>query len=158
VTIVACVAGGYVGDISSFYIGKRYTARMEQALDNWRIFRDMFDSGKEFMDEHGDGAVFLARFLGPAAKLTPFFAGASGMAFKRFLMLDLVPPLCTIPLHIGVGYGIGLGVSFLRGFGGSEGFLIFVPIVVFRAWSTGFPHLYASPPLEKTILEAPRPQ
>jgi hypothetical protein len=52
------------------------------------------------------------------------------MALKRFLMLDLVPPLCTIPLHIGIGYGIGIGITFLRGFG-VGGFLIFVPIVVF---------------------------
>jgi membrane protein DedA with SNARE-associated domain len=130
ITIAACVAGGYVGDISSFYIGKRYAARMEHALGNWRKFRDVFDSGREFMSEHGDGAVFLARFLGPAAWVTPFFAGSSGMTFKGFLMLDLIPPLCTIPLHIGIGYGIGLGISFVRGFGGS-GVLIFAPIVVF---------------------------
>jgi membrane protein DedA with SNARE-associated domain len=63
--------------------------------------------------------------------VTPFFAGSSGMAFKRFLMLDLVPPLCTISLHVGIGYGIGLGISFLHGFGGNGGFLIFAPIVVF---------------------------
>jgi membrane protein DedA with SNARE-associated domain len=63
--------------------------------------------------------------------VTPFFAGSSGMAFKRFLMLDAIPPLCTIPLHIGIGYGIGIGISFLRGFGGGSGFLIFVPIIVF---------------------------
>jgi membrane protein DedA with SNARE-associated domain len=131
VTIVVCIAGGYVGDIASFYIGKRYGARMEQALDDWPIFRDVYESGKEFMNEHGDRAVFLARFLGPAAWVTPFFAASSGMAFKRFLMLDLVPPLCTIPLHIGIGYGIGIGISFLRGFGRGGGFLIFVPIIVF---------------------------
>jgi membrane protein DedA with SNARE-associated domain len=130
-TLLACIAGGYLGDISSFYIGKRYAARMERALDSWRIFHDVYDTGKEFMTEHGDGAVFLARFLGPAAWVTPFFAGSSGMPFKRFLMLDLIPPLCTISLHIGIGYGIGIGISFLRGFGGNGGFLIFAPIVVF---------------------------
>ena len=80
---------------------------------------------------HGDGAVFLARFLGPAAKVTPFFAGASGMAFQRFLTLELIPPLCTIPLNVGIGYGIGVGISFLRVFAGDRGVLIFVPIVVF---------------------------
>jgi undecaprenyl-diphosphatase len=130
-TLVACIAGGYLGDIASFYIGKRYAARMEQALGGSRIFCDVFESGKEFMREHRKGAVFLARFLGPAAWVTPFFAGSSGMAFKRFLMLDLIPPLCTIPLHIGIGYGIGLGISFLRGFGGTGGVLIIAPIVVF---------------------------
>lgn len=130
ITFAVCVAGGYLGDISSFYIGKRYAARMERALGGWRIFHDAYDGGKEFMNEHGDGAVFLARFLGPAAWVTPFFAGSSGMPFKRFLMLDLVPPLCTIPLHVGIGYGIGFGISFLHGFGGG-GFLILVPIVVF---------------------------
>ncbi len=130
ITIVVCVAGGYLGDISSFYIGKRYAGRMERALDGWRIFHDAYDGGKEFMNEHGDGAVFLARFLGPAAWVTPFFAGSSGMPFKRFLMLDLVPPLCTIPLHVGIGYGIGFGVAFLHGFGGG-GFLILLPVVVF---------------------------
>lgn len=129
ITIIVCVAGGYVGDIASFYIGKRYAGRMERALDGWSIFHDAYDGGKEFMNEHGDGAVFLARFLGPAAWVTPFFAGSSGMPFKRFLMLDLVPPLCTIPLHVGIGYGIGFGISFLHGFGG--GFLILVPIIVF---------------------------
>jgi len=131
VTIVVCVAGGYLGDLCSFYIGKRYAARMERALGGWALFREVFDSGKEFMSEHGDGAVFLARFLGPAAWVTPFFAGSAGMALKRFVKLDLIPPLCTIPLHVGIGYGIGLGISFLRGFGGGGGFLLFAPIVVF---------------------------
>lgn len=130
-TLAACIAGGYVGDICSFYIGKRYAARMERALESWRIFHDAYDSGREFMTEHGDSAVFLARFLGPAAWVTPFFAGSSGMPFKRFFMLDLIPPLCTISLHVGIGYGIGIGISFLRGFGGSGAFLIFAPIVVF---------------------------
>jgi undecaprenyl-diphosphatase len=133
-TVVVCIAGGYLGDVCSFYIGKRYAARMEQALEGWRIFHDVYEdvyqSGKEFMDKHGDRAVFLARFLGPAAWVTPFFAGSSGMAFKRFVMLDLIPPPCTITLHVGIGYGIGLGISSLRGFGGG-GFLIFAPIVVF---------------------------
>ena len=128
-TLIACVAGGYVGDICSFYIGKRYAARMERALESWRIFHDVYDGGREFMVEHGDRAVFLARFLGPAAWVTPFFAGSSGMPFKRFLMLDLIPPLCTISLHVGIGYGIG--IAFLRGFGGSAAVLIFAPIVVF---------------------------
>jgi len=129
VVLAVCVAGGYVGDMCSFYIGKRYAARLEHALDSWRILRDVYDSGREFMVEHGDRAVFLARFLGPAARVTPFFAGSSGMPFKRFVMLDLIPPLCTISLHVGIGYGIGIGISFLRGFGG--GYLIFAPIVVF---------------------------
>lgn len=53
------------------------------------------------------------------------------MAFKRFVMLDLIPPPCTMSLHIGIGYGIGLGISFLRGFVGNWAFLIFAPIVVF---------------------------
>jgi membrane-associated protein len=128
-TVVVCIAGGYLG--ASFYIGKRYASRMEQALERWPIFRDVYDSGKEFMAVHGDRAVFLARFLGPAAWVTPFFAGSSGMAFKRFLMLDLIPPPCTISLHVGIGYGIGLGISFLRGFVGNGAFLIFAPIVVF---------------------------
>ena len=131
VTLAVCIAGGYVGDICSFYIGKRYAARMERALESWRIFHDVYDSGREFMAEHGDRAVFLARFLGPAAWVTPFFAGSSGMRFKRFLMLDLIPPLCTISLHVGIGYGIGIGISFLRVFGGGGDFLIFAPIVVF---------------------------
>lgn len=130
-TIAACVAGGYLGDITSFYIGKRYAGRMEQAVGGWRIFRDVFDSGKEFMDEHGQWAVFLARFLGPAAWVTPFFAGASGMKVRRFLMLDLVPPLVTIPLHIGIGYGMGVGISFLQALGRKHyGALILVPIVM----------------------------
>src|SRR5215469_9654830 len=59
-TLIACIAGGYVGDICSFYIGKRYAARMERALESWRIFHDVY--GREFMAEHGDRAVFLARF------------------------------------------------------------------------------------------------
>jgi membrane protein DedA with SNARE-associated domain len=63
--------------------------------------------------------------------VTPFFAGSSGMPFKRFVMLDLIPPLCTISLHVGIGYGIGIGISFLRGFGGSGAVVIFAPIIVF---------------------------
>lgn len=130
-TIAVCVAGGYLGDISSFYIGKRYAARMERALYDWPIFHSVFDSGKEFMSEHGDRAVFLARFVGPAAWVTPFFAGSSGMTFKRFLMLDFIPPICTVALHIGIGYGIGIGISFLQGFGGNGGFLMLAPIALF---------------------------
>lgn len=130
-TIASCVAGGYLGDITSFFIGRRYAARLERALGDWRIFREVFDSGREFMKEHGDRAVFLARFLGPTAWVTPFFAGSSGMTFKRFFIHDLIPPLCTIPLHVGIGYGMGLGISFLGGLGGGDVFLMFAPVVVF---------------------------
>lgn len=131
-TIAVCLAGGYLGDTASFFIGKRYGTRVEQALSGWRMLRDVFESGKEFMNEHGDRAVFLARFLGPAAWVTPFFAGSSGMTFKRFLLNDLLPPLCNIPVHVGIGYGMGVGISFLQGFGGkNDALLLFGPIVVF---------------------------
>lgn len=53
------------------------------------------------------------------------------MAFKRFLMLDLIPRPCTISLHVAIGYGIGAGIAFLRGFVANGAFVIFAPIVAF---------------------------
>ena len=132
VTLAVCIAGGYVGDICSFYIGKRYAARMERALESWRIFHDVYDSGREFMAEHGDRAVFLARFLGPAAWVTHL---ASRRHWLRDRNRHLVP----------AGFRRRRGLFDLR------------TDRRVRVWCAGLPRLYAPPSLEKTLPEAVRP-
>lgn len=129
-TCLVCALGGYLGDASSYYLGWRYAKRVETWLTAWRFWKRIFLNGEAFIRHHGERSVLLARFLGPLSWVVPFVAGSSGMPARRFLLLDLGPATAAISIQVGIGYAMGLGLTYAMGFLHNAAFYLLIPVAL----------------------------
>src|ERR687897_484176 len=72
------------GDLVSFLLGRRY--------------------GRGLVDRHGGSAVLLGRFVGVVRAVSPFIAGSSGFALRRFLPWSVAGALAWATAFTLVGY------------------------------------------------------
>src|ERR671918_527166 len=73
------------GDLVSFLLGRRL--------------------GRPFLERHGGKAVLLGRFTGLVRAVSPFVAGASGLALRRFVLWSAAGALLWAATFTLVGYG-----------------------------------------------------
>ena len=81
--LLSAIAGAIAGDGISFWIGKRYKARIVQ-LWPFRTHPQVLDAGHRFFQKHGAKSVVFARFIGPLRAIVPVVAGMLGMTPTRF--------------------------------------------------------------------------
>lgn len=131
IVALSLIAGSMLGDISNFFLGRRNAGRLEEYLKRRRFTKRLYLRGQEFFHKHGEGAVFLSRFIGVVAWVVAFFAGASGMKFRRFMLFSPPSVIIAVSIQIGIGYGIGLGYTWLnRLTGGNSWIALVAPILV----------------------------
>lgn len=141
ITCGVCALGGYLGDASSYYLGCRYAPRVEKWLTGWRFWKRIFLNGEVFLRHHGERSVLLGRFFGPVSWVVPFLAGSSGMLARRFLLLDLGPAAIAISIQVGIGYAMGLGLTYAMRFLHDAAFYLLIPfalvvigVPLYREW------------------------
>jgi membrane-associated protein len=96
---------GVLGDVTGYAIGRRVGP----------AFRKLFKSGGEeslartesFFDRHSGKTVLLARFVPVVRTMVPFVAGARRMAFRRFLLFDVVGGAMCVAIYLFAGYFFG---------------------------------------------------
>src|ERR671910_814289 len=93
------------GDLVSFLLGRRYGRALVERhgkrvrLDECRVHRV-----ERFYDRHGGSAVLLGRFVGVVRAVSPFIAGSSGFALRRFLPWSVAGALAWATAFTLVGY------------------------------------------------------
>lgn len=97
-----------LGDSLPFFLGRRYGMR---ALEiRWvakALHPERFQRFRRRFDAHGNWAVFGCRFL-PMFRIPGYFvAGTMGMRYTRFLWLDSLGVLLSVPLSIYLGKLLG---------------------------------------------------
>lgn len=105
------IAGGVAGDAVSFWLGRRYGARILAR----RFFvkrAALIEKVRGLTARHATKAVIIARFIGQIRPLVPFLAGAVGMPAGRFMLYNVLGAVVATPLHLIPGMAIGLGLNF----------------------------------------------
>lgn len=110
--LLSCLAGVLAGDILLYWVGRHFGRR----ILHWSTVRRILTPAREarVMDayhRHGLKFVVLARLvmgLRAAAFLT---AGLVRVPFPRFLLVDLVAVLVSVPLSFGVAYAVADSVA-----------------------------------------------
>ena len=95
------ILGVLFGDYLIFYIGKRWG----KWFLSHRVFMNAFSNERlarvhDYFDRYGSKTVFFARFIWGLRAATFFIAGTHTMSAKRFLLLDLLGALVSVPLII----------------------------------------------------------
>ncbi len=104
------IAGAYLGDISNYYLGKRYGTILVKKP--WlHISENLLNSTHKFLNTHGAKSIFFARFLPGFKESVPFMAGTAKMNKVKFLVWDFLGATGWSFEFIGVGYIFSTSLS-----------------------------------------------
>src|SRR5690606_27242897 len=110
--LAASVAGAFIGDGASFWLGRRYRDRLE---DMWPFRRHpaWLSRGRDFFVRHGGKSVILGRFIGPLWPLVPRAAGMLGMRPASFVAINFASALLWAPAYLlpGVVFGASIALA-----------------------------------------------
>jgi membrane-associated protein len=94
------------GDFVSFLLGRRMGRRfLERHGPRFQLGPERLARVDRFYDRHGGKAVLLGRFTGLVRAVSPFVAGASGLALRRFVLWSAAGALLWATTFTLVGYG-----------------------------------------------------
>lgn len=114
-TNILCLVGVLVGDGTVFCIGYRLGPKLKQM----KFYRSLMKNGREekvdrWFKGYGDRVIFFARFT-PGLRMPLFLtAGMYHVSFWKFLCLDGLAALISVPLWIWVGYFFGQNLELLE--------------------------------------------
>ena len=94
------------GDLVSFLLGRRLGRPfLERHGPRFQLGPERLARVDRFYDRHGGKAVLLGRFTGLIRAVSPFVAGASGLAMRRFVAWSAAGALLWATTFTLVGYG-----------------------------------------------------
>jgi membrane-associated protein len=94
------------GDLVSFLLGRRLGRPfLERHGPRFQLGPERLERVDRFYDRHGGKAVLLGRFTGLIRAVSPFIAGASGLALGRFVVWSMAGALLWATTFTLVGYG-----------------------------------------------------
>ena len=108
-----------IGDSCLYIIGKRVAQKQQQRLNQGdqqetqssRIDKlltpERREKVQEYFNRYGSWAVFFGRFVAGVRGAVFLTAGLSQFPMKRFLLLDGLAALLSVPIWIGIGYWFG---------------------------------------------------
>jgi membrane-associated protein len=103
---LSLIAGGVLGDSSSYFLGRRFGASLFK--EHNKIFSHTnYQKGLEFFTKYGTKAVFFSRLLGPVSWITPFLAGTYKIPYTQFLGHNIAGVTVGIGQFLIVGYFFG---------------------------------------------------
>jgi membrane-associated protein len=79
-----------LGDAVNYALGRRAGPHLFQSDDALIFKRSHLEKTQRFYARHGGKTVVIARFLPILRTFAPFTAGMAGMAYRRFLMFNVV--------------------------------------------------------------------
>ena len=93
------------GDLVSFLLGRRLGRPfLHRHGERMRLGPERLARVERFYDRHGGKAVLVGRFAGIVRAISPFLAGASGLALRRFLPWSAAGALLWAATFTLVGY------------------------------------------------------
>ena len=106
------IAGAFVGDFISFYLGHHYHQRL-RVIWPFRRYPVMVNNGVDYFVRHGGKSIFMARFIGPLRPIVPAIAGMMNMTTTRFLLIDSIACILWAPVYLlpGMVFGASLGLA-----------------------------------------------
>ena len=108
VGIVSAVAGDSLG----YWVGRRYGQPVVARYGLWAgLTPPRLETMRRFVQHYGPVAVFLARFIIGLRFLAGPLAGSSDLPWRSFLMANGCGALVYVPLMVGMGYAVGVGLG-----------------------------------------------
>lgn len=108
--IAVTLLGVVIGDTILFFIGQRLglTILKKNNKKKSKLFSEKrIRRSRAYFRKYGDKVVFFARFVAGIRAVAFFMAGAMHMKYRRFIFLDGLAALISVPIWIILGYYLG---------------------------------------------------
>ena len=101
---VICATAILIGDSVPFWLGRKYGLAALQVKWISRIVHpERFARLQKRFEEHGNWATFVCRFFAGVRIPGYFVAGMMGMSYPRFILLDALGVVISVPISIWLG-------------------------------------------------------
>lgn len=87
-TIIAICA--ILGNMVGYWFGRKIGPAMYTWKDRWYFKQKYLQQARVFYEDHGNGAIFLARFLPFVRTFAPIVAGIVQMDRKKFVSISVI--------------------------------------------------------------------
>lgn len=113
--VLTCSSAILIGDSIPFWLGRKYGLSALRVPWVARIVHpERFQRIHRRFAEHGNWATFACRFFAGIRIPGYFVAGMMGMSYPRFLLLDTIGVMISVPISIYAGEVFGGQVERLR--------------------------------------------
>ena len=126
--VVSCAT--IAGNATGFYLGRRYGDEVLESAWMQRFLRRPIRTARAFMRERGEWAIVLGRASTPTRVMTPFLAGASGLAYRRFVVFDVFASLLWAVCFLTLGYVLGESWDLIEDISGAASALVLLLVFV----------------------------
>jgi undecaprenyl-diphosphatase len=108
------IVGAVIGDFLSFWVGSRFSLRLQRL---WPFCRRpaLMENAALFFERYGTASVALCRFVPVLRSTVPLVAGMAGMRQRRFVLANVTSAFVWAPLHIYPAQMAGLSLTRLEG-------------------------------------------
>ena len=127
--------GAIIGDAISFWIGRVFHQRIRRL---WPFTKhpEMITRSEEFFRKHGGKSVLFGRFFGPVRGTIPTVAGMMDMAWRNFMIANVVSGILWAPVYLLPGMAFGASLEIASRVAGRLAALIVILLVVL--WGTAW--------------------
>lgn len=110
VLIVWAIPGAILGDVLSYWIGRRFRFAVPRI---WPFSRhpELLIVGERFFERRGTLGVFIGKFFGPLRAAVPLVAGMMDMRPWKFLAAAVASSIVWAPALLLPGQAIGMGLA-----------------------------------------------
>lgn len=88
--LAAVIVAAVIGDQFGYLVGSRLGPALFDREDSRLFKRSHLDRSTRFFDDHGPKALVLARFVPIVRTFVPVVAGASTMAYTKFVRFNVI--------------------------------------------------------------------
>jgi membrane protein DedA with SNARE-associated domain len=107
-TLLVTIGGVVIGDSLLFFLGAKLGVKFLKSRGVSRIYsQEKVRRTRAYFRKYGDKIIFIARFFAGLRAVVFFMAGSMHMNYRRFVSLDLLAALLSVPLWICFGFGLG---------------------------------------------------
>lgn len=106
--LLAClILASVAGDISGYYIGRRFGRRLYEKEDTWYFKKKYLILVENFFKKHKKASLILGKFLPVIRPFSPVISGTTNLKFSGFISLSAVASVLYISAFVLAGYFLG---------------------------------------------------
>jgi membrane protein DedA with SNARE-associated domain len=110
--ILVAFAGTFCGDLACFFVGKKYGREIINRYPSWQT---RADQARSHLAKYQTWLILMLRFMYALRTITLFVIGMSGMAVRKFLLLEVIGGLVwAVSMGVG-GYLFGRTLAAILG-------------------------------------------
>ena len=107
VLLVCIMLAAIAGDISGFFIGRKFKDRLYQKQDTWYFKKKYLSLAEKHIQKHKKSALIFGKFLPVIRPFSPVITGTTRMPFGTFFPLSLAAVLLYVSAFTLAGYFLG---------------------------------------------------